>query len=81
MEEHYSTSVVVKDGKRYHLNPELTKIMSDSRDFETLVWAWREWHDLAKDNKEVFSHVVDLLNEAATEHGWFYSFVTNKSFF
>lgn len=79
MEGRYSTSVVEKDGKKYRLDPELTNIMSESRDFRTLAWAWREWHNLARVNKANFSRMVDLMNEAATEHGWFYSLMIGNS--
>lgn len=67
----YGNAVVTKDGKEYHMEPEFVDIMSNSRDWDELQWAWVSWRDATGPHmKEKFEEIVELMNEAARDNGF-----------
>ena len=71
MEEVYSTAVVTDDdGKQYRLDPELTNIMSNSRDYDRLQWAWVSWRNATGPAlRDKYTRLVEDLNEGARDNG------------
>ncbi|XP_071837203.1 angiotensin-converting enzyme-like [Apostichopus japonicus] len=64
----YSTGKVCKEdtGECYELEPGLTRIMSTSRDYDELLWAWQSWRDeVGPSAKDDYIRYVELKNEAA----------------
>lgn len=48
----------------------LTRIMSTSRDYDELLWAWEGWRDaVGPSAKEDYKRYVELKNEAAQAMG------------
>jgi len=74
MQQVYSTAVIVdeeRDMKRYRMNPELTRLMATSMDFDERQWAWTEWHDVVgRQIRPLFIELVVRMNEAATDNGY-----------
>ncbi|XP_065573989.1 angiotensin-converting enzyme-like [Artemia franciscana] len=53
------------------LEPDLTRIMSKSRDFDELLFTWKAWHDASgQPIREKFNRYVELSNEAASLNGF-----------
>ena len=53
------------------LDPDLYNIMSKSRDYDQLLWAWKGWHDATgKNMKKIYAETVRLNNKAARENGY-----------
>lgn len=53
------------------LDPDLGSIMSRSRDYNELLWAWRGWRDaVGPPLKDQFGRLVKLLNKGAREQNW-----------
>jgi len=51
-------------------NADVKRIMAKSRDWEELVWAWREWRRVTgRRMKSNYSEFVDLHNKAARLNG------------
>lgn len=71
MEEIYSTATVTdSDGNVYRLDPELTNLMSNSRDYDELQWAWESWHEATGPRmKSKYAELVEKMNEGATDNG------------
>jgi peptidyl-dipeptidase A len=71
MEEIYSTATVTDDnGQVYRLDPELTNLMSNSRDYDQLQWAWEAWHDVTGPRmKSKYVELVEKMNEGARDNG------------
>ena len=70
MEQIYGSTTVLKDNKTYHIEPELSNIMDQSRDWEELKWAWQAWRNATGPRmKDSYAKLVDVMNEAAREHG------------
>ncbi|XP_034049711.1 angiotensin-converting enzyme [Thalassophryne amazonica] len=71
METEYSVAEVCRDDGTCHpLDPDLQKIMAQSRDYDELLFAWKGWRDSA--GKAVHQHYkryVELANMAATLNG------------
>ena len=68
----YSTAKVpAKDGGRpLDLDPDLVKIMSESRDYDELLWAWKGWRDaVGPAIKPMFTKLVEYMNKGAKEQG------------
>ena len=75
MKNKHSTSIVRRGNKTLHLTPDLTKIMTSSRNYFELLWAWKGWHDSAGCKiKENFTDLVKLQNKAAKQKGTFVTF-------
>ena len=57
---------------RLFVFPDLTRIMSKSRDFDELLFTWKAWHDASgQPIREKFNRYVELSNEAASLNGKF----------
>uniref|UniRef100_A0AAQ5YV41 Angiotensin-converting enzyme n=1 Tax=Amphiprion ocellaris TaxID=80972 RepID=A0AAQ5YV41_AMPOC len=71
METKYSVAEVCRDDGTCHpLDPDLQKIMAQSRDYDELLFAWKGWRDSAgKVIREDYKRYVDLANKAATLNG------------
>ncbi|XP_070846561.1 angiotensin-converting enzyme [Chaetodon trifascialis] len=71
METAYSTAKVCRDdGTCYQLDPDLQKIMAESRDYDELLFAWKGWRDSAgKVLSKDYERYVELANEAARLNG------------
>lgn len=72
MEGIYSTGKVEdKGGKMLELDPDLYAIMSESRDYERLLFAWKGWRDAVGPRlRSHYKKFVDLKNQGAKENGW-----------
>jgi peptidyl-dipeptidase A len=52
------------------LDPEITAIMTSSKSYDELEWAWKEWRDNSgKLMRTEYKKYVDLVNKAATLNG------------
>ena len=73
LESLYS-SATVKDedsGKDLALDPDLYKILRESRDYERLQFVWKGWRDATGPKiRPVYKKFVELKNEGAKDHGW-----------
>jgi peptidyl-dipeptidase A len=68
----YAKATVCKPGSSECLNiePGITKILADSRDFDELLWAWSGWYDATGSKmKESYIKLVEIMNAAAQEKG------------
>lgn len=73
LESIYATASVchAENGTCLSLEPELTELMSHSRDYDALLWAWRGWHDATGAKmRHIFTRTVQLQNKAAVECGY-----------
>ena len=72
MEGIYSTGQVKdSDGKMLELDPDLYAILSKSRDYERLLFAWKGWRDAVGPKiRPLYKEFVTLKNKGATENGW-----------
>ncbi|KAI4807922.1 hypothetical protein KUCAC02_027695, partial [Chaenocephalus aceratus] len=71
METKYSVAKVCKDDGTCHpLDPDLQKIMAESRDYDELLFAWKGWRDVSgKVLREDYKRYVELANTAAKLNG------------
>ncbi|KAM8890453.1 LOW QUALITY PROTEIN: angiotensin-converting enzyme [Synchiropus picturatus] len=71
METKYSVAKVCRDNGQCHpLDPDLQKIMAESRDYDELLFAWKGWRDSAgKVLREDYKRYVELTNKAAVLNG------------
>ncbi|XP_056432698.1 angiotensin-converting enzyme [Gadus chalcogrammus] len=71
METKYSVAEVCReDGACLPLDPDLQKIMAESRDYDELLFAWKGWRDSAgKGLRKDFERYVELANTAAKLNG------------
>nr|XP_046233461.1 angiotensin-converting enzyme [Scatophagus argus] len=67
METKYSVADVCrKNGTCHPLDPDLQKIMAESRDYDELLFAWKGWRDSAgKVLRQDYKRYVELANKAA----------------
>jgi peptidyl-dipeptidase A len=72
MEEIYSTAAITdSEGREYRLDPELTELMTKSRDYDRLVWAWQGWRNVTgRRIKDQYVELVEKMNEAARDNGY-----------
>jgi peptidyl-dipeptidase A len=49
---------------------QLSKTLAESRNYDTLVEAWRGWHDVGAQMREPYRRFVELANEGAQELGF-----------
>ncbi|XP_019725690.1 angiotensin-converting enzyme [Hippocampus comes] len=71
METKYSVAEVCRDNGQCHpLDPDLQKIMAESRDYDELLFAWKGWRDAAgKVLRSDYERYVELANQAARLNG------------
>lgn len=71
METKYSVAEVCReDGTCLPLDPDLQKIMAESRDYNELLFAWKGWRDSAgKVLRQDYKRYVELANKAAQLNG------------
>lgn len=68
----YSTGKVKdSDGKMLALDPDLYSILSKSRDYDRLLFAWKGWRDaVGPDLRPRYKEFVKLKNIGATDNKW-----------
>ncbi|KAM6897562.1 angiotensin-converting enzyme [Xenentodon cancila] len=71
METKYSVAEVCRaNGTCLPLDPDLQRIMAESRDYDELLFAWKGWRDVAgKVLRQDYERYVELANKAATLNG------------
>ncbi|KAJ8264684.1 hypothetical protein GJAV_G00152490 [Gymnothorax javanicus] len=70
METKYSVAEACKDGECYPLDPDLNKIMAESRDYDELLFAWEGWRNASGRNlRDDYKQYVRLANKAAQMNG------------
>ncbi|XP_061611297.1 angiotensin-converting enzyme [Phyllopteryx taeniolatus] len=71
METKYSVAEVCRENGQCHpLDPDLQKIMAESRDYDELLFAWKGWRDAAgKVLRSDYKTYVELANQAARLNG------------
>ncbi|XP_077019647.1 angiotensin-converting enzyme isoform X3 [Tamandua tetradactyla] len=71
METTYVMSTVCYDNGTCLHEPELSKLMSTSRNYEELLWAWKGWRDKAgRTILPFFPKYVEFINKAAKLNGY-----------
>ncbi|XP_070531903.1 angiotensin-converting enzyme-like [Ptychodera flava] len=66
LEQLYSTAKVCRDGTCHPLDPDLTRIMATSRDYNELKWVWENWRkETGPKMKDKYEDFVVLANKAA----------------
>ncbi|XP_075631437.1 angiotensin-converting enzyme [Balearica regulorum gibbericeps] len=72
METTYSVAKVCKENEICRpLDPDLTDIMANSRDYDELLFAWKGWRDASgKKIKNNYKRYVELSNKAAVLNGY-----------
>ncbi|XP_068833322.1 angiotensin-converting enzyme isoform X2 [Capricornis sumatraensis] len=72
METVYSVaSVCHKNGTCLRLEPDLTRLMATSRNYQDLAWAWKSWRDkVGRSILPYFPKYVELTNKAARLNGY-----------
>ncbi|KAL4229123.1 hypothetical protein ACF0H5_012162 [Mactra antiquata] len=54
-----------------NLEPGLTRLLAESKDYDQLAFAWKRWRDVAKgEMKELYEEFVQLSNEAIRDNGY-----------
>lgn len=71
METTYSVAKVCKDdGTCLPLDPDLNKIMAESRDYDELLFAWQGWRNASgRELRQNYVRYVELANLAARSNG------------
>ncbi|TRY89927.1 hypothetical protein DNTS_000391 [Danionella cerebrum] len=71
METLYSVATVCRDDKNcLPLDPDLNKIMAESRDYDELLFAWQGWRNASgRELRSSYKRYVELANLAATSNG------------
>ena len=72
MEEIYSTGKVNdSNGDQLELDPDLYAILSKSRNYSRLLFAWKSWRDaVGPKERPRYKEFVKLLNTGAKDNGW-----------
>eukprot|EP00057_Strongylocentrotus_purpuratus_P027907 XP_011682381.1 PREDICTED: angiotensin-converting enzyme [Strongylocentrotus purpuratus] len=77
MEQRYHTAKVCrKKGRRarkecLRLDPDLKRVMGESRDDDELLWAWQGWrNETGAPNRDDFQRFVELSNTVAQQSGF-----------
>ncbi|XP_074652367.1 angiotensin-converting enzyme-like isoform X2 [Tubulanus polymorphus] len=72
METIYATGKVCKSKNQcLELEPDLTRTMAESRDYNELLWAWKSWRDAVGPKlRNIYSEFVELSNEASKSLGF-----------
>ncbi|KAL1132116.1 hypothetical protein AAG570_010074 [Ranatra chinensis] len=68
----YRNSRVCKTPARcYRIEPDLDKIMQESRDPKELLWAWKGWRDtVGPPSRELYPALIMMENQAAMNNGY-----------
>ena len=67
----YSVAKVCQKDECLVLEPDITKIMSESRDYDRLLYIWKGWHDVTgRKMRKIFTQSVEIYNKAAQENGY-----------
>lgn len=67
----YASAKVCRNTKCLSLEPELIKIMAESRDPDELLWAWHGWRNAAgRPVRNNFKTYMALLNIGAKQNGY-----------
>ncbi|XP_041734342.1 angiotensin-converting enzyme-like isoform X1 [Coregonus clupeaformis] len=71
METNYSVAEVCRaNGTCHPLEPDLQKIMAESRDYNELLFVWQGWRNASgRELRQDFKRYVQLANKAATLNG------------
>ncbi|XDV45023.1 hypothetical protein PO909_013201 [Leuciscus waleckii] len=71
METLYSVATVCKsESDCLSLDPDLNKIMAESRDYDELLFAWQGWRNASgRELRKSYKRYVELANLAATSNG------------
>ncbi|PIO05261.1 hypothetical protein AB205_0182740, partial [Aquarana catesbeiana] len=70
METIYSKATVCNGTKCIPLDPDITALLAQSRDYDELLWAWKGWRDSSgKKMRSHYKRYVELGNKAATLNG------------
>ena len=60
----------MRNGQKLRLEPELVRLMDNSKDYQELLWAWQNFHDVAGvPVKESFFRQVVLQNNIVKKKG------------
>lgn len=72
LESIYATAKVCQeDGVCLSLDPEITEIMKNSRDYNKLIWAWKGWHDQTGPRmRQIYTQTVQIQNKGARENNY-----------
>jgi hypothetical protein len=73
LESIYARAKVCRNesGECLELEPGLTDLMQNSRDYDELVWAWKGWHDASgKKMRSIFAETVKIQNKAARDNNY-----------
>ncbi len=55
----------------YSLEPDITNILAKSRDYDELLWVWKEWYNATGPKmKSLYRDLVDVINRGAREKGY-----------
>ncbi len=55
----------------YNLEPGITKILAESRDYNELSWVWTEWYNATGVKmKSLYVQLIDLVNQGAIKKGF-----------
>lgn len=79
----YASAKVCRNTKCLSLEPELIKIMAESRDPDELLWAWHGWRNAAgRPVRNNFKTYMELLNIGAKQNGYanFGEFLREKNY-
>ncbi|RNA14455.1 angiotensin-converting enzyme-like [Brachionus plicatilis] len=72
LESIYATAKVCEtESNCLTLDPELSSLLKDSRDYEKLLWAWKGWHDQTGPKmRHIYARTVEINNKASKENGY-----------
>lgn len=70
LESIYATAKVCRDVDNcLTLDPELSDLMTSSRNYSDLLWAWKGWHDAAgRPMRQIYTQTVSLRNKGARDN-------------
>jgi len=67
----YGIAKVCQKDKCLVLEPDIAKIMSESRDYDKLLYVWKGWRDATgRKMRKIFTQSVEIQNKAAKESGY-----------
>ena len=67
----YGLAKVCQKSECLVLDPDITTIMSESRNYDRLLYVWKGWHDATgRKMRKIFAQTVAIQNKAASENGY-----------
>lgn len=73
----YSGAKINVNGKIYFGESEMNRLMMESRNFSTLLYAWMGWHNtIGPESKDLFEEMIKIENEGAKAAGFFFTVFT-----